>query len=333
MEMGFEKQSEEIEAQVKESAALCEELLLEIGKKIVGQEEVVKGILTAMVAGGHVLLEGLPGLAKTSAIKSFSQVAELSFKRVQFTPDLLPADLIGTQIYDPRKSDFYTKKGPIFANLILADEINRAPAKVQSALLESMEEFQITIGDESFNLEQPFLVMATQNPIEQEGTYPLPEAQIDRFLFKLKVDYGSESDEKEIMKRNSLGLASALKKRISKKNILKMRDLISKLYVSEKVRQYIVQIVFSTRFPKKYGFSDFESLIECGASPRASIALERAARVVALLEGRSYVIPQDIKDVAYNVLRHRIKLSYEAEAENMSSENIIEGILKRVDVP
>jgi MoxR-like ATPase len=333
MEIDFDKQNAQIESQVKESAALCEKLLIEVAKKIVGQEEVVRGILSAMIAGGHVLLEGLPGLAKTSAIKAFSQVANLSFKRVQFTPDLLPADLIGTQIYDPRKSEFYTKKGPIFANLILADEINRAPAKVQSALLEAMEEFQITIGDNSFKLEQPFLVMATQNPIEQEGTYPLPEAQVDRFLFKLKVGYGSEKDEAEIMQRNAIGFAADLEKTISREDLLKMRQTLGKIYVSEKVRQYIIQIVFSTREPKKYGFADFESLIECGASPRASIALERSARVVALLDGRTYVTPQDVKDVAYNVLRHRIKLSYEAEAENLSVESLIEGILKRVDVP
>ena len=325
--------SEDLESLVKQEAQKAERILAEIKRVIVGQATVSKRLLMAMVAGGHVLLEGLPGLAKTTSIKCLGQATALSFKRIQFTPDLLPADLIGTQIYDPRNAEFKVRKGPIFANLILADEINRAPAKVQSALLEAMEEKQVTIGDQTWPLEEPFLVMATQNPIEHEGTYPLPEAQIDRFLFKLKMTYTSAEDELEIIKRAGTRQDIKLEKVATRYEILSLRDTVEKIYVSEKIRHYIVSIVYTTRTPKERGFAELAPLIEYGASPRASLNLDRAARVNALFEGRSFVTPQDVKDVCVDILRHRVKPTYEAEAENMSSEMIIAKILERVDVP
>ncbi len=324
---------EDLDSLVKQEAQKAERILSEIRRVIVGQTMVSKRLLMAMVAGGHVLLEGLPGLAKTTAIKTLGQVSSLNFKRIQFTPDLLPADLIGTQIYDPRNAEFKVRKGPIFAHLILADEINRAPAKVQSALLEAMEERQVTIGDQTWPLEEPFLVMATQNPVEQEGTYPLPEAQIDRFLFKLKMTYTSLEDELEIIKRASSRQTLTLQSVATRYEILGMREAVEKIYVSEKIRHYIVSIVYATRTPKARGFSDLAPLIEYGASPRASLALDRVARVNALFEGRSFVTPQDVKDIAVDILRHRVKVSYEAEAENMDAEAVITKILERVDVP
>jgi MoxR-like ATPase len=289
----------------------------------------------ALISQGHVLIEGLPGLAKTTSIKTLAEATSLSFKRIQFTPDLLPADVVGTQIYDPRTAEFLVKKGPIFANLILADEINRAPAKVQSALLEAMEEEQVTIGDKTWILDKPFLVMATQNPVEQEGTYPLPEAQIDRFLFKLKISYGTPDDEEEIIRRAQLQKREniTIHQVASKESLRSMRALLDEIYVSDKIRKYCVQIVFATRDPKKFRMSDLAPLIEYGASPRASLALDKVARVNAMMEGRHFVTPQDVKDVGIDILRHRIKLTYEAEAEAISTEDVIQKIFDRVDVP
>ena len=331
--MSYNPQSEDIENQIKETAVLVDKVLTETGKIIVGQPHICKRLLMAIVSGGHVLLEGLPGLAKTTSIKSLSQVSELDFKRIQFTPDLLPADLIGTQIYDQRTAEFKVKQGPIFSNLILADEINRAPAKVQSALLEAMEERQVTIASKSWTLDEPFLVMATQNPIEQEGTYPLPEAQVDRFLFKLVVDYPSAKEEEVIIARAANPNPVKLEKVIGKQDLASLKQLLGSIYISDKIRSYIVDLVHTSRFPKARGIKDLEGLIECGASPRASLAIDKVARVNALFEGRSFVTPQDVKDVACDILRHRIKLSYEAEAENMSSEHIVNRILEQVDVP
>jgi MoxR-like ATPase len=331
--MSYNQNSADLERRVKDEAVVAERVFKELGKRIVGQEQVGKRLLMAIIAQGHVLLEGLPGLAKTTAIKSLAQVASLNFKRIQFTPDLLPADVIGTQIYDPKTSEFKVKKGPIFAHLVLADEINRAPAKVQAALLEAMEERQVTIGEWSFELEEPFLVMATQNPIEQEGTYALPEAQVDRFLFKLKISYGSMDDEQEIIKRASQKAPIELEKVIGRQDLRRMRELVDDIFVSDKIRRYIVDLVFASRSPGSHGLKDIEGYIEYGASPRASIFLDRAARVNALLEGRTFVTPQDIKDVGLDVLRHRIKVTYEAEAENIATEQIIGRIFERVDVP
>ena len=325
--------TEGLEKTVEKQAQLIESIQNQMAKKIVGQKKIGRRLLMAMVAQGHVLLEGLPGLAKTTAIKSLAEASSLTFKRIQFTPDLLPADVMGTQIYDPQTSEFKVKKGPIFAHLVLADEINRAPAKVQSALLEAMEEKQITIGDQTFSLEEPFLVMATQNPIEQEGTYSLPEAQIDRFLFKLVIDYGTMDEEEEIIKRSALNSQISLEKVVTKHELREIRQVVDQIHVSDKIRRYIVELIYATRFPKRQGMADLENLIECGASPRASIALDRLARVNAILEGRTFVTPQDIKDIGVDILRHRLKPTYEAEAENIDSENIINRIFERVDVP
>jgi MoxR-like ATPase len=288
----------------------------------------------ALIADGHVLLEGLPGLAKTTAIKTMSELTGLKFSRIQFTPDLLPADVTGTQVYDPKQGTFHVRKGPLFANLVLADEINRAPAKVQSALLEAMQERQITIGGETFTLEQPFLVMATQNPVEQEGTYPLPEAQVDRFMFKVKVGYGTERDEIEMLRRaSSGGLTDPLKSVLSRSDIIEGRQLAAKVRVSDKIHQYIVSLVFATRDPARFRISDVVPWIETGASPRASLFLEKASRVNAMLMGRDYVTPQDVKDVAVDILRHRVTLSYAAEAEQISSDRVVQKILDRVEGP
>ncbi len=326
-------ESQELQHKLQEISQLSARILAEIQKRIVGQQQVGQRLLMAMISGGHVLLEGLPGLAKTTAIKSLSEATSLSFKRIQFTPDLLPADVIGTQVYDPKNATFRVKKGPIFANLILADEINRAPAKVQSALLEAMEERQVTIGDETFHLEEPFLVMATQNPVEQEGTYPLPEAQVDRFLFKLNISYSSHEEEQEIIRRAQHKEQIKLTPAASREDILRMRGCVDQMFVSDKIRKYIVDLVFATREPKARGFADIATYIEYGASPRASLALDRLSKIQALLEGRTFVTPQDVKDVAVDILRHRIKPTYEAEAENISSEQLVKRILERVDVP
>ena len=331
--MSYDASIEGIEQQVSSHSALLERASSEMSRRIVGQKDVVQRLIMALIAEGHVLLEGLPGLAKTTTVKTLAQTAALSFGRIQFTPDLLPADVIGTQIYDPRSGEFKVRKGPIFQNIVLADEINRAPAKVQSALLEAMQERQVTIGDQSFRLARPFLVLATQNPIEQEGTYPLPEAQVDRFLFKVNVTYGSLDEEQQVIARAMTGDETPLTPVLTGESLLAMRDLSLKLHVADKVRRYIVQLVFATRDPAAYGLKDLVNLIHIGASPRASINLERAARVNALMQGRAFVTPQDIKDVGLDVLRHRVLPTYEAEAEGVKSEQIIKRIFDRVDVP
>jgi MoxR-like ATPase len=323
-----------VTSDIKQYASRVETVLAGFSSRIVGQSHVGQRLLMALIADGHVLLEGLPGLAKTTAIKTMSELTGLKFSRIQFTPDLLPADVTGTQVYDPKQGTFHVRKGPLFSNLVLADEINRAPAKVQSALLEAMQERQITIGGETFTLEQPFLVMATQNPVEQEGTYPLPEAQVDRFMFKVKVGYGTERDEIEMLRRaSSGGLTDPLKPVLSRSDIIEGRQFAAKVRVSDKIHQYIVSLVFATRDPARFRISDVVPWIETGASPRASLFLEKAARVNAMLMGRDYVTPQDVKDVAVDILRHRVTLSYAAEAEQISSDRVVQKILDRVEVP
>lgn len=319
---------------VESLAALMEQVIAGFGARVVGQTTVAKRLIMALLADGHILLEGLPGLAKTTAIKTIGELTGLKFSRIQFTPDLLPADIIGTQIYDPRLATFNTRKGPLFANLVLADEINRAPAKVQSALLEAMQERQVTISGETFPLEQPFLVMATQNPVEQEGTYPLPEAQVDRFMFKVTVGYNTHQDEVEILKRSSDGsLTAPLKQVLSRSDIILGRQLVSRVKVVEKIHHYIANLVIATRDPSKFKLSELKPWIAIGASPRASLFIERASRVNALMQGRDFVTPQDIKDVAGDVLRHRISLTYTAESEQISTDKIIRNIFDRVEVP
>lgn len=330
--MSYDPASEQIDKQVADAVSLVSRLSEEISKKIVGQKLLVERLIMSIVAEGHILLEGLPGLAKTTSIKAIADAADLKFSRVQFTPDLLPADVMGTQIYNPKTSEFSVKRGPIFANLVLADEINRAPAKVQSALLEAMQERQVTIGDQTFALDRPFLVMATQNPIEQEGTYPLPEAQVDRFLFKVKIDYPTMDEEADIISRLQADPVT-LNKVATKQDLRHLTQLASKVHVAEKVRRYIVQVVNATRHPEKSGIPTLANMITIGGSPRASIGLDCAARVNALFNGRTFVTPQDVKDVAYDVLRHRIIPSYEAEAEGLNSDVMITTILERVDVP
>lgn len=305
----------------------------EISRRIVGQKAMQKKMLIALLADGHILLEGLPGLAKTTAIKALGEVADLSFHRVQFTPDLLPSDVVGTQVYEPRSGGFSVKRGPVFANLVLADEINRAPAKVQSALLEAMQERQVTLAGETIALPVPFLVMATQNPIEQEGTYPLPEAQLDRFLFKIVVGYGSLEDEMEIMARAVSEVDHRPQRVLNAGEIQHLQSLVRRVHVSEKIRRYIADVVIATRDPVAAGLAKLGGLITTGASPRASISLEKAARAQAVVEGRSYVTPQDVKDVGYEVLRHRIIRSYEAEADNISADEIVRQIFDHVEVP
>jgi MoxR-like ATPase len=331
----YSEDKEQLKSLISEVVLEVEKIKKEISKVIVGQTHITKRLLMAMVGSGHVLLEGLPGLAKTTQIKTLAKTLQCDFKRIQFTPDLLPADLIGTEIFDPKTTEFKVKKGPIFSHVVLADEINRAPAKVQSALLEAMEEKQVTIGDQTFKLEEPFLVMATQNPIEQEGTYALPEAQIDRFFFKLKTDYPTIEEEEEIIARVGGAVAKnhTINPIVDKFKIRSFREVVDKVYVAEQVRKYIVSLIHATRFPGKMGFDDLAALIECGASPRASLNLDKAARVNAMFEGRSYVTPQDVKDVGMDVLRHRVKPTYEAEAERISSDEIVRRIFERVDVP
>ena len=305
-----------------------------IGKVIVGQEELINKILISIISNGHVLLEGVPGLAKTLTINTIANLINADFQRIQFTPDMLPADLIGTLIYNQNTGDFVTKKGPIFSNIILADEINRAPSKVQSALLESMQERQITIGEETFKLNLPFLVLATQNPIEQEGTYPLPEAQVDRFMLKVLVDYPSINEEKEILEKVAkTNLDTKLKSIVDCKTILDTQSLINEIYISPKILDYILNIVFATRNPEKYKLTNLKDLINFGASPRASINLVLAAKANAFINGRGYVIPEDIRYIGKDVLRHRILLSYEAEAEEITSEEVIDQLFKEISVP
>ena len=323
----------QIGERVQQESALLERVRAEIGKAIVGQEYLIDRLLMAMLCNHHVLIEGVPGLAKTLSVTTLSKVIQCAFHRIQFTPDLLPADLIGTLIYDPKDGGFVTKKGPIFSNIILADEINRAPAKVQSALLEAMQERQITIGEESFALEEPFLVLATQNPIEQEGTYPLPEAQVDRFMFKLHVTYPSKADEHKILKRMARSAPKIdVEPVITPADILRLRELADEIFMDEKLEEYIVNLIEATRDPKAYKLNIAE-YIRYGASPRATIFLALAARAHALLQGRGYVTPQDVKSIALDVLRHRVILTYEAEAEERSPESIVGEILDTVDVP
>ena len=302
-------------------------------RRIVGQKHLVDSLLIALLCNGHILLEGVPGLAKTLAIKTLAQLVSAKYSRIQFTPDLLPADVIGTLIYSIKKETFEVKKGPIFANFVLADEINRAPAKVQSALLEAMQERQVTIGDETFPMDQPFLVMATQNPIEQEGTYPLPEAQTDRFLLKVEIGYPTKNEEKEIIRQNISGHLDPIRPVVTKQDILEVQDIVQKIYIDEKIENYIVDIVFATREPEKYGLKDLEGVIAYGASPRASISLALASRAYAFLQGRGYVIPEDVRAVCHDVMRHRIGLTYEAEANNITANDIITSIIDKVEVP
>lgn len=300
---------------------------------IVGQKHLIESLLIALLSNGHVLLEGVPGLAKTLAIKTLAQLIDAKYSRIQFTPDLLPADVIGTMVYSVQKEQFQVKKGPIFANFVLADEINRAPAKVQSALLEAMQERQVTIGDNTFALEEPFLVMATQNPIEQEGTYPLPEAQVDRFLLKVVIGYPSKEEEKVIIRQNITNERKEIKPLLKPEEILEAQKVCEKIYIDEKIERYIVDIVFATRFPADYGLNDLTTIIAFGASPRASISLARAARSYAFLRSRGYVVPEDVRAVAHDVLRHRIGLTYEAEANTITADEIISTILDKVEVP
>ncbi len=304
-----------------------------MNQAIVGQKHLVDSLLIALLSNGHVLLEGVPGLAKTLAIKTLASIIDAKYSRIQFTPDLLPADIVGTMVYSVQKENFQIKKGPIFANFVLADEINRAPAKVQSALLEAMQERQVTIGDETFRLDDPFLVMATQNPIEQEGTYPLPEAQVDRFLLKVVISYPSKDEEKEIIRQNVHRVKPTIKPLLKPEEILDTQKIVEQIYIDEKIERYIVDIVAATRFPAESGLKDLSSVISFGASPRASISLALASRAYAFLRSRGYVIPEDVRAVCHDVLRHRIGLTYEAEANNISSDEIISNILDKVIVP
>jgi len=318
---------------IKEESAFIDLLTMEINKKIIGQKKMIERLLIGLLGKGHVLLEGVPGLAKTLAINSLSDAVKGTFHRIQFTPDLLPADVIGTMIYNMKKGDFSIKKGPVFANFVLADEINRAPAKVQSALLEAMQEKQVTIGDTTFKLSDPFLVMATQNPIEQEGTYPLPEAQIDRFMLKVVVDYPEIDEEQKIINLNLNKSQDKIKPVVSTKQILTAQEAIHEVYMDEKIEKYILDLIFCTRYPDKYKLDDISPLISFGASPRGSINLALASKCYAFIKHRGYVIPEDVREVIHDVLRHRIGLTYEAEAENVSTEDLITKIINTIEVP
>lgn len=329
---------QELNERINRESAFVDVLRMEMGKQIVGQKHMVDGLLIGLLSGGHVLLEGVPGLAKTLTITTLAKAIDAKFSRIQFTPDLLPADLIGTLIYSQKNESFQVKKGPIFSHFILADEINRAPAKVQSALLEAMQERQVTIGEQTYRLEEPFLVMATQNPIEQEGTYPLPEAQVDRFMLKVVISYPKRDEERAILhqqvnegrtENESKGPKAILKP----EDILKAREVVKEVYMDEKIENYITDIIFATRFPGQYGLEKMEGLISYGASPRGSINLAAASKAYAFMKRRGYVIPEDVRAVAMDVLRHRIGLTYEAEAENVTSEEVVSEVLNRVDVP
>lgn len=323
-----------INEKVKKESAFVEVLKIEMGKVIVGQKYLIERLLVGLLANGHILIEGVPGLAKTLSVKTLAQAIDTKFQRLQFTPDLLPADLIGTLVYNPKDGNFTTKKGPIFANIILADEINRAPAKVQSALLEAMQERQVTIGTNTFKLEDPFLVMATENPIEQEGTYPLPEAQVDRFMLKINISYPNKEEEHAILKRMSFTDKKITSNPVIKpKDILRARGVVDQVYMDEKIEKYILDIVFATREPKNYKLDEFTNLIQYGASPRASIYLTVASKAYAFIQGRGYVTPQDVKSIGMDVLRHRVIVSYEAEAEEKTSEDIVKRIFEEIEVP
>ncbi|MEN9445246.1 MAG: hypothetical protein RIS47_2137 [Bacteroidota bacterium] len=323
----------EINERIARESSFVEGLQLEMGRVIVGQKHLIESLLIGLLADGHILLEGLPGLAKTLAINTLAQIVDAKFSRIQFTPDLLPADLIGTLIYSQKKEEFSINKGPIFANFVLADEINRSPAKVQSALLEAMQERQVTIGAETYKLPKPFLVMATQNPIEQEGTYPLPEAQVDRFMLKVVIDYPTRDEERFIIRQNLEKTFPTANKVLNTEDIIKAREVVKDVYMDEKIERYIVDIVYATRKPEDYKLQSFKDLISFGASPRASINLAKAAKTYAFLKRRGFVIPEDVRAVCHDVMRHRIGLSYEAEAENITSENIINEVLNMVQVP
>lgn len=323
----------ELNERIERQSSFVDALMLGMNKVIVGQKHLIESLLIGLLSDGHILLEGVPGLAKTLAIKTLADLIKTDFSRIQFTPDLLPADVLGTQIYSQKNEEFTIKQGPIFANFVLADEINRAPAKVQSALLEAMQERQITIGEKTFKLEEPFLVLATQNPIEQEGTYPLPEAQVDRFMLKVIIDYPKKEEEKLIVRQNINKEKPVVNPILSKTEIIAARDVVKQVYIDEKIERYIVDIVFATRFPQDYGLDSLKDMIAFGASPRASINLALATRAYAFIKRRGYVIPEDVRAVCYDVLRHRIGLSYEAEANNMTSEEIITEILNAVEVP
>jgi MoxR-like ATPase len=323
----------ELNERIQRESSFVDLVTLEMNKVIVGQKHLVESLLIGLLSNGHILLEGVPGLAKTLAIKSLAQTISAKFARIQFTPDLLPADLLGTMIYSQKKEEFSIKKGPIFANFILADEINRAPAKVQSALLEAMQERQITISDTTFKLEEPFLVMATQNPIEQEGTYPLPEAQVDRFMLKVIINYPNREEEKQIIAQNLLKNFPETSTILKTEDIIKAREVVKDVYMDEKIRKYIVDIVFATREPEHYQLNKYQGMISYGASPRAGISMAQAAKAFAFIKRRGYVIPEDVRAVCPEVMRHRIGLNYEAEANNITSEEIITDILNKIEVP
>jgi MoxR-like ATPase len=322
-----------LQERIQEESGFVERILEQTAEVVVGQRTMIERLLIGLITSGHVLLEGVPGLAKTLTVKTLADCLRLSFKRIQFTPDLLPADLVGTQIYQPQTQSFTVKRGPIFANLVLADEINRAPAKVQSALLESMQERQVTIGDQTFPLPRPFLVLATENPIEQEGTYPLPEAQVDRFMLKVKVTYPSRSEELQIMDRVAGKPPAVVQAVVGEEELLRAQKAVSEIYIDPKVKDYMVSIVLATRDPVANGLKDLSGYIEYGASPRATIYLNLAARAHAFLRHRGFVTPEDVKAIAYDVLRHRVSLTYEAEAENLTSEKIVQRILEKIEVP
>jgi MoxR-like ATPase len=323
----------ELNDRIEQQSGFVTNLMKGMDQVIVGQKHLVESLLIGLLSDGHVLLEGVPGLAKTLAIKTLASLIDAKYSRAQFTPDLLPADVLGTMVYSQKDEDFIVKKGPIFANFVLADEINRAPAKVQSALLEAMQERQVTIGKETFKLPEPFLVLATQNPIEQEGTYPLPEAQVDRFMLKVVIGYPSIEEEKRIIRQNISGEKIQLKPILTKEEIIEARNIVRQEYLDEKIEQYIASIVFATRYPEQYGLKNLKDMIEFGGSPRASINLALASRAYAFIKRRGYVIPEDVRAVAHDVLRHRLGLSYEAEASNVTSEEIISTILNKVEVP
>ena len=323
----------ELNALIEQNSNFVTNLTAGMDRVIVGQKHLVESLLIGLLSDGHILLEGVPGLAKTLAIKTLSQLIDAQFSRIQFTPDLLPADVVGTMIYSQKEEAFQVKTGPVFANFVLADEINRAPAKVQSALLEAMQEHQVTIGDETFQLPKPFLVMATQNPVEQEGTYPLPEAQMDRFMLKVVIGYPTIEEEKKIMRENLAGALPKVLPVTTADEIVKAREIVREVYIDEKIEQYIADMVFATRYPKQYGLGNLEAMITFGASPRASINLAKAARAYAFIKRRGYVVPEDVRAVAHDVLRHRIGLSYEAEASNVTAEDIVSQIINKVEVP
>ena len=323
----------ELSMRIEQKSSFVKNLVTGMNRVIVGQKHLIDSLLISLLSAGHILLEGVPGLVKTLAIKTLSQLIDADFSRIQFTPDLLPADVVGTLVYSQKDNNFQVKKGPVFANFVLADEINRAPAKVQSALLEAMQEHQVTIGDNTFSLPKPFLVMATQNPIEQEGTYQLPEAQVDRFMLKVIIGYPTLEEEKLIIRENINGSMPKVTPVTTAAEILKAREVVNEVYIDEKIEQYIADIVFASRYPEKYGMPEMKDMITCGGSPRASINLAKAARAYAFIKRRGYVVPEDVRAVAHDVMRHRIGLSYEAEASNITSEEIVSKIINKVEVP